>query len=489
MAMPQSDLAFRSTEPETLRMMRVRWCVTYARPGLVTPNANLPASLASFGVPGLGNAYRFAIFNALSYQIVLGSPMVLYAKSLDASATVLGIIAGMMPLLVIFQIPAARHIARVGYKRFVYAGWGTRVMFIFLMASVPLASRFLTPPNRIAVMMFLLFGFNLSRGISSAAWLPWITALVPAPVRGRYLARDSACVNAASAITLVLAGAVLGDNPSDWRFAAIFAFSALTGAVSLSFLKRIPDAPDPEAGTENPEPVPWREIAAYRPFRKLLRMNVAWSLAYGGLGAFTVAYLKTSAGLAEDLILYATAVSYVGGIGGLVLFGSRLDHHGSKPVLLVCLLGWIGVLAGWVLLAGNVVPVHLALLLGLHGLMGLGYAVFSMANTRLAMAVVPVMGRNHFFAFYSVLANLSLGVAPVLWGLLIDALGDGVLRVGRFEINRFSLFFFLVLGVFGVTAALCRRLHEPRAAPVEDLLRDLLSQTPLRSWIRFWPRG
>ncbi len=66
--------------------------------------------------PGLHNAYLFATFNALSYQIVLNSPMVLYAKTLGASATVLGIIAGMMPLLVIFQIPAASHIPRIGYQ-------------------------------------------------------------------------------------------------------------------------------------------------------------------------------------------------------------------------------------------------------------------------------------------------------------------------------------------------------------------------------------
>ncbi|MDH7502786.1 MAG: hypothetical protein QHJ82_08775 [Verrucomicrobiota bacterium] len=171
-------------------------------------------------VPGLANAYWFATFNALSFQIVLGSPMVLYAKSLGASATVLGIIAGMMPLLVIFQIPAARHISRVDYKRFVFAGWGTRVVIIFLIAAVPLTSAFLEPQSQIALLLFLLFGFNLSRGISSAAWLPWITALVPAAVRGRYLARDSACVNGASALTLAFSGFVLGQQPSPWRFSA-----------------------------------------------------------------------------------------------------------------------------------------------------------------------------------------------------------------------------------------------------------------------------
>src|SRR5690349_8326481 len=97
--------------------------------------------------PGLHNAFLFSGFNALSFQIVLGSPMVLYAKTLGASATVLGIIAGMMPLLVIFQIPAANYIHRVGFKRFVYAGWGTRVLFIFAMALVPLTRPFLESQN------------------------------------------------------------------------------------------------------------------------------------------------------------------------------------------------------------------------------------------------------------------------------------------------------------------------------------------------------
>src|SRR5205823_9734987 len=137
--------------------------------------------------PGLHNAFLFSGFNALSYQLVLSSPMVLYAKTLGASATVLGIIAGMMPLLVIFQIPAASYIPRLGFKRFVYAGWGTRVLFIFAMALVPLTGGFLDARNRLALMLVLLFCFNLSRGISSCAWLPWITALVPSTLRGRYL--------------------------------------------------------------------------------------------------------------------------------------------------------------------------------------------------------------------------------------------------------------------------------------------------------------
>src|SRR5678815_2293336 len=105
---------------------------------------------------GLHNAFLFSLVNALSYPIVLGSPMVLYARTLGASATVLGLIAGMMPLLVIFQIPAASYIPRVGFKRFVYAGWGTRVLFIFAMALVPLTGGFLDARNRLALVLVLL---------------------------------------------------------------------------------------------------------------------------------------------------------------------------------------------------------------------------------------------------------------------------------------------------------------------------------------------
>src|SRR5258706_11600961 len=178
---------------------------------MATEIATAPGNQGSFP-PGLHHAFLFAAFNALSYQLVLSSPMVLYAKTLGASATILGIIVGMMPLLVIFQIPAASHIARIGFKRFVYAGWGTRVMFIFAMALVPLTGGFLDAKNRLGLILVLLFCFNLFRGISSCAWLPWITALVPPSLRGAYLARDAAVANSGSCLTFLAAAVCLGGE-------------------------------------------------------------------------------------------------------------------------------------------------------------------------------------------------------------------------------------------------------------------------------------
>ena len=60
-------------------------------------SAPTPAAAPDFP-PGMDNAFLFGAFNALSFQVVLAGPMILYAKSPGASATVLGVIAGMMPL-------------------------------------------------------------------------------------------------------------------------------------------------------------------------------------------------------------------------------------------------------------------------------------------------------------------------------------------------------------------------------------------------------
>jgi hypothetical protein len=49
--------------------------------------------------------------------------------------------------------------------------------------------------------------------------------------------------------------------------------------------------------------------------------------------------------------------------------------------------------------------------------------------------------------------------------------------------------FFAAAGlVFMATLILTKRLHEPKAASMEELLRDIWQQSPLRIWFRYWNR-
>jgi len=270
------------------------------------------------------------------------------------------------------------------------------------------------------------------------------------------------------------------------------------GAVSLTFLKRIPDAEMPEeteirrAGVNAPyrgTRVPWLEMMNYPPFKKLLVSIVGWSVAYGGMTAFTVAFLRSAAGLSEGKTLLVTSTAYLGGLGSLWFLGPRLDRLGSKPVLTFSFSACIVVMAGWIALSGEFFPVKLSLVVALQCAIGLLAALVQMSNTRLAMAIIPELGRNHFFAIYSVVGNVTLGLAPIAWGLLIDAVGA---RSGMWlglSWNRFSIFFAGAALACLVTLGLARRLHEPEAASMEALLREILIESPQRFLVRFWPRG
>jgi MFS family permease len=251
----------------------------------------------------------------------------------------------------------------------------------------------------------------------------------------------------------------------------------------------MPEVSGPDLPDRNPHPVPWLEIWRHAPFQKLLWFNFAWALAYGGINTFTVSFLKAEAGLSEGIILMLTALSFLGGLAGLWFFGSRIDHFGSKPVVLACLIGWMAIVAGWMALALHAIPPSLPVVLLLELAMGLAYALVNMNNTRLAMVLTPVMGRNHFFALFSVALNLVLGLAPIGWGIVIDAIGQHRWGPPRAQLNRFSLFFLALIVVFGVALALCRRITEPKARPLEELLREMLVNSPLRFRVRLWPRN
>jgi MFS family permease len=227
----------------------------------------------------------------------------------------------------------------------------------------------------------------------------------------------------------------------------------------------------------------------YRPFQRLLVEVVAWALAYGGVQAFCVAFLRTGVGLPEGQILLVSSVSFLGGLSSLWFLGGRLDTLGSKPVLTFCIAAAIAVMAGWMALAGGVWPVGWGVVGLLQFLIGLLAALVSMSNTRLAMAIIPTMGRTHFFALYSVFSNVALGISPILWGLLLDAVGQNQWAAWGLTWTRYSIFFAAVAVSMGATLLTTRRLEEPTARSMEALLREILVDSPQRILVRFWPRG
>jgi Major Facilitator Superfamily len=437
--------------------------------------------------PQATNSFRFSLYNAINFQITLGAPMVLYAKSLGGSATTIGIVASLAPLMTVLQLPTAYFIPKVGYKGFVLFGWTIRAGLLFLLAILPLL-RFLPAMVQIELMLISLFLFNVVRGISTGAWLPWLTALVPANARGAFLRSDQLHMQCGGMLAVAISTVVLWSGGRPWQFSLLFVISALAGMSSLHFVRKIPDIEIGEQAKSSGQPVPWLEILKYPPFTKLLVFNVVYNWVVGGLAAFVIAFLEGKAGYTAGQVLAVSLAASVGAFTSVPFFGLVLERTGSKPLLrLAMTLYLIGILF-WVVFTSGMVPAHY-LLVGINYLiLGVAGGLFSIANTRIAMDTMPIMGRNHFFALFTVFASLSLGLAPIFWGVFLDALGRHEFAIGFFQVNRYSTYFVLlaVLGI--ITFFLAKPLVEKKGKPFDTAVRDVVILARLKLYGRFFNR-
>ena len=417
---------------------------------------------ASVYPPGALNVNGFSFFNAVSFQIVLGAPVILFAKSLGASSFVLGTIAALTPLLNILQLLAARFLHRVGYKRFVLSGWGARTFFTFCIAVLPLLPG-LSTPTRLGLLIAALFCFNLLRGFSAGAWLPWLTALVPAPVRGRFLSRDNAFMHLGCLAALLLSAWVMTGSVEADEYAAVFGIGLLSALVSLWFVHRIPEVESAEDRKQSGVAVPWGAMLRFSPFARLLWFTTIYMTVIGSLGVFTVEYLVVRGKFAESTILLLSAWSFVGALAGLAITAPRLDATGSKPWLRHGLVIMALVILGWFFLASGLLPGWPALVAALNFFGGLAGAIFGVANTRIMMGSVPAMGRNHFFALFTVVSGLGLGGAPMVWGAMLDTLGTLDVVLGVMTVNRYSVYFAALVVLAWLALRLIPGLHEGAA--------------------------
>jgi len=428
-------------------------------------------------------AHLFQVFNTISFSLVLGLPMILFFKRLGASATVLGIVAALPPLLNILQIPAASLVEKVGYRSFVLRGWTARSFIILGMVAVPLLAVFLDPGTVLALMLFLLFAYNTSRGISACGFLPWMTHLVPEGVRGIFLSRDQACGAVASLAATLFASFLFHGSHHLFPFAVAFLVSFGAAIVSLLFLRRIPDVPVPEE-SKSGEAVPWRKMLLHPPFLKLLAYNVIMNSAFAAAGVFWVPALRDLYQWNDSQILLLAALGTAFSIGTIWSFGRMVDRVGSRPLLAFSGLALLVHFSIWFSFCTRLLPLNGWTLGVLQFTSACGSGIFNMANTRLVMGTVPAMGRSHFFALYSVITSLTLGLVPVGWGILLDAIRGFHWQVGSGDFNRYGILYAALFLITGVGLFRLKVLDEPRAMTTEAFFYELLVTSPSRALTR-----
>ena len=115
----------------------------------------------------------FGFFNALTWQIGIGTPMVLFCEQLGASPFQVGLAYSFVFLLTPIQILATALLPRYGYKRVMLGGWAARTVFLIVPVWLAIvAQRWGLQPWMAPALVGSVFGFCFFRTIGAAAIMP-----------------------------------------------------------------------------------------------------------------------------------------------------------------------------------------------------------------------------------------------------------------------------------------------------------------------------
>jgi MFS family permease len=329
-------------------------------------------------------------------------------------------------------------------------------------------------------MLALSFGFNALRGISVCGMLPWFTHIVPESRRGEFLARDQFSVAMAQIASLFLFSILLSGERAWYSFGIIFSISFISALISLNFLRRVPDVPV-EKIVPNATPLPWKEMLFYPPFFKYLRYIIVINMAFGASNVFWVRFFRTLLHASDTLTLINNAVTIVVLATVLFLVAPMIDRSGNKPVLMLSGSFFVVHFLGWAAVAAGLLPFNWITICWQALTSGFGGALWNLANTRAVMSIVPVMGRPHFLALYSVAANVTVGVVPLFWGPVVDYLGKWSAPWGWWTWNSYSLLYCTLSFTIMVGLCVLRTIEEPHKMTWDVFMRELLVKTPSRA--------
>ena len=400
----------------------------------------------------------FGGFNGVTWMIGLGTPMVLLAQQLGANAFQIGLASSFVFLVLPLQVLATRSLARLGYKRQMVLGWGVRALFLAVPLGLALRAPASAAPWMADLFVASVLGFCVFRAFGTAAHLPWFAVILPAEVRGRFFATDSALTSVVGVATLLSCAALFASLPGWTAFAVVYAAAMTGSALAIASLLRLPSPPPPPAAplrTLHREARQlWRGPGI---FRHYLGLSLLGAVLTAPVGAFTAYFLRVEAELAESRVLLLTAAQFAGQIAAGWSIRAAIDRVPLRRLFQVSTLGvaavelfWLSYVSGWGQLVAWLPAASFAF--------GAAAATSNAAHFTVLPEIAGEARRPVALAVFTAAHGLLAGLSPMLFGLWLKKEGADA----GLDVERFAAFF--AAGVLGnaLLAVLFGRLRETR---------------------------
>lgn len=412
----------------------------------------------------------FTALNSLSFEVLAGQILILFARNVGASLAEVGLLAALLPFASIIQLGVAPLVKRFGPRKLMLAGWGARTAVSACLLFVPYVARHASASRATQMLLAVMGSFYLCRALGMSSWLPLVQEIVPPHDRGMYLSRQEWMRQVSMVIIAVVTAIYLFGESGTTRFVHVMALGTVAAGWSLWYLWRIPDVGfdlEPEDGHYLQHALaPLRD----RGFLRYLAFSVTLRMVLSAISPFLVVFLREGLHLPASGVIAVNTVSSLGALATLGWWGRWSDRVGAKPALAVSMGGMAATLTLWMLTRAGSPAMWLE-----AGAVTITLGVFAggltVAMSKFELGFIPVRDRAHYVAINVTVVGLASGIATLAAGRLLQLLSPVSFQWGLIEVDSYRLFFLTAAVLLSVPFFLRRGLPEERARSLRSLMR------------------
>ncbi len=419
----------------------------------------------------------FTSFNSISFTLVTGNVLSIYAMFLDASALVIGLINA-FNFLSFFAIPLGRFLTKKHSIMKVYAhAWMARISCVLFMLAIPFLVSSGVPELGIFCILLSNFGFNFFRGIGTIANNPVITDLAPGKDRGSFMVFLSLTWNTSALLATLLLAFFLQIGESLKVLNAAVVVGIISGFISSFILYRMPSS-DTERKTEATNFSKNFLTAMHdRSFRLFLIAFMIIGFGVGCTRPFIIVYAREVYKQADSVVTFITFFSSLGALCMGLVTRLFIDKIGAKPMYLLFTALTIVSLVPAILSPsiGNGVIVFIYLCL-IAFVSNLGFSGEENAGQTYFFGLIPREAVLDLSIVYFLVSGLAGATGSLVAGVMLDAFEQSGLSVTA----SYRLFFGIQIIIIGISFFIQMKLKALDSYSLKEALPMFFSMRDIR---------
>ena len=421
----------------------------------------------------------FNVLNTISFQLLSGNIITLYALRLGSGDFLIGVLSafmGLSPIMVLVGRPLVRYMRATTLMGLF---WTVRYLALIpLLFSPPLA---LTGFHDLAVTLLVLsvLGFNSFRGIAITTFNPILGALAGERDRGQYVSFVQLLVNLSAPVVGIAMALLLGGSAPLGMYAVFFGVGIASGLYGSYLIFRLPEphgfATQASQGLLAATRKAFSSKGSVLFFASFFAVTFVTSMA----GPFFIVAMKEVYGAGDSAALILTVIGGMGAVVMALTSGLTLDRLGARPLYFFFTLAWV---VGLVPLIASP-PLGSMTLWWLFG--SIVFLVFSFGSSGSANAaqtyLLSISGSSenlNLGIVYQLVAGIAAATGSLAGGFALEGLGNATAWP---VVDVFRLFFGIVAALGIGTLLLVFSLESVGAYTIRDSIGIIFSPRDMRA--------